>query len=127
MAIDYSALLGLAAGIQVAKGDYDFARDGGAQYASNCKSAIIPAGSIILGALHYATIGFTYAATGYHHWQVMGADVAVQVKTLGQATFTFINAAAAIVTDVDRKIDCYISDSACTAGAGTIWVFYLPT
>lgn len=127
MAIDYSALLGLAAGIQVAKADYDFARDGGAQYAHACNSAIIPAGSIILGWATYTTIAITYATSGQLQFQLNASVVVAADDTLGNITVGWPNSATAKVLAQDLPIDAYISGSAITAGAATVWIFYLPT
>jgi hypothetical protein len=124
--IDYTALLGLAAGIQVAKADYDFARDGGAQYQKKCNSEIIPSGSILLGCAVYTTAAITFATAGQLTFQLADVSLATASPTLGNIGAQLYNAAAAIVTNADRPIDATIVSSAITAGAATIWVFYLP-
>jgi hypothetical protein len=52
--------------------------------------------------------------------------VGIASNTLGRITAALYTGVAAFVTDAARAIDGYISGAAITAGAATIWIFYLP-
>lgn len=127
MSINYTALLGLSAGIQVAKADYDFARDGGALAERPLASAIVPSGSVILGAAIYTSAAMVFNTTGNILVKLGAAFVAGPHATLGYIRTVFWYDTPAIVTDADRALTAYISNDVCTAGAFDVWVFYLPT
>jgi hypothetical protein len=127
MAIDYTALLGISAGIQVAKADYDFTRDGGALYNRPINSNVVPSGSIVLGYAIYTSLGLTFATAGTLSFTLNGITLAVALPTLGNMVAAWFTGIAAFVTTADRAIEGYVSGDAVTAGAATIWLFYLPT
>lgn len=127
MSIDINTLLGNTNGIQVAKADYDFARDGGALYNCPANSEIIPAGSIIIGYAIYTSTGLVFSTAGTLGFTVAGVLVATAPPTVGNIIAALYTGVAAFVTTAARSIEAYISGSTITAGAATIWLFYLPT
>lgn len=126
MVVDINSLLGGNAGIQVAKADYDFARDGGALYNCPANSELIPAGSIIIGYAIYTSTGLAFSTAGTLSFTVAGVTVGTALPTLGNIVAALYTGVAAFVTTAARSIEAYISGSTITAGAATIWLFYLP-
>ena len=127
MAIDYTALLGLSAGIPVAKADFDVARDGGALYEKSVETGIVPSGSIILASLVLTKTAFTFVAGGYFAFRVNGLNVGLPSSTLGYQILWLPSAALALVTDKDTPVVGFVDTSACLTGVAQLWLFYLPT
>ena len=127
MSLDIGALLATQRAIGVARADYDFVRDGGAVGPVPLQAEVIPAGSIILGTAIYTTVAFTYLDAGYHQVTVGGQYVCDPSPTLGYLIVHWGVGYVPVVTSVDRAIEATILDGDCTAGAFTVWVFYLPT
>jgi hypothetical protein len=127
VAIDYAALLGRAAGIQVAKADYDFTRDGGGLYNRPIDTEIIPSGSILVGYVVYTSAAITSEGSPVLSFTVNGEVVAIASNTLGRIVAALFTGVPAFVTVAARAIEGYVSGAAITAGKATLWIFYLST
>jgi hypothetical protein len=127
VSIDYTALLGLSAGIQVAKADYDFTRDGGAGGYPAINTDIIPAGSLILGYAVLTTTALTYAGGGGLSFQANNQYLATPSATLDYIVAAWFSGVLSVQPATGVPIVASISGGTVTAGAVKIWVFYLPT
>jgi hypothetical protein len=127
VAIDYSALLGLAAGIQVAKADYDFARDGGAVGRVPLHSEIIPTDSILLAFAAYFPTPMAFATNGVLNFYVGPDQIGYAQGGETNLMADWFTGALPMITTTDRPIEAAIVDDVCTAGKAQLWVFYLPT
>ena len=127
MAIDYTALLGLGAAIQVATAHYDFARDGGAVGAVYPSSAIIPSGAIVLGWVVVCTEHVTFAGAGSLNWGF--ADITLEYLPVlpGQVKVGWNSEASYMILDRDQPLNAIILGFEVTAGKSRLSVFYLPT
>lgn len=125
MSVDYAALLGLGAGIQVAKGDYSFARDGGALGTHNGNWQLLPAGAIIIGWALLTTVGFTFNTTGVMVLSLGARTIATPVSTLDYALIAWSALAPAELTLGAQTPTWYITNDIVTAGECTAWLFYL--
>ena len=126
MSIDYTTLLGLTPGIQVAKADYSFARDGGATGYNSINAQIIPDGSLILGKTTLTTVAITFATTGAIAPRIQGHSLGDVDPTLNERVTEWYTGDTAVVTTADVAPQVWINNSAITAGAFTLWVYYLP-
>jgi hypothetical protein len=127
VAIDYTALLGLAEGIKVAKADYDFTRDGGAPGVFPVNSEILPAGSLVVGYIILTTVAFTFVPTGAMVFIVGQRQLLAPSVALNYVRAVWPDAAQSVPLPGGWAVQAYIANAACTAGAATIWLFYLPT
>ena len=127
MSLDINALLAAQRAIKVARADYDFARDGGVLYNTPINSELVPLDSILVGYVIYTSAAITSGGAAVLSFTLNGAVVAIADNTLGRITAALYTGVAAPVTDAVRAIEGYISGAAITAGAATVWLFYLPT
>jgi len=126
MAIDYTALLGLTAGIQVVKADFDWDRDGGALYEKAIQTGIIPAGSLILGSTCLTTTAFTFTAGGYFAFRMDGSNVGLPALAESVIINWVPNNIASYRTTKDTPIIGFVDTSACLTGVAQLWLYYLP-
>ena len=127
MAIDYTALLGLSRAIQVAKADYDFARDGGAIGVVSLNSETVPLGSIVLGGSIHVTDAMVFATTGVLAVWLGTTQVGGPPAGPDETRSWWWYDLPAVVMDAARAITAFISNDICTAGKFTVWLYYLPT
>ena len=125
MAIDYSALLGLSAGIQVAKATIDVARDGGADRVARGVPDL-PSGSIILALA--SSPSRLYLSLGATLPFVNGLNVGLPARRSAARSSGYPAPTLAIVTRLTRRaIQIRGYDCACLTGVAQLWLFYLPT
>ena len=127
MSIDYTTLLGLTPGIQVAQADYDFTRDGGGIGLVPINSAIVPSGSLVLGGSFHTTTAFTFTPTGVLAFWLGSTQVGGPAAGPDDVRTFWWYDLPAVVTDADRALVGYISNAACLSGKCTVRLFYLPT
>lgn len=127
MSIDLSSLLGTQRQLRVARADYDGVRDGLGQYQHTIETEVIAAGSIILGWLILTTLGITTAAGGNLQFLIGATYTGYAQVVINQQKAELHTGGAANVLDKDCPIIAYCDGGALTAGAASIWVFYLPT
>jgi hypothetical protein len=127
VSIDYTTLLGLTPGIQVAQADYDFTRDGGGQGSRVISTEVVPSGSIVLGYAVYTTAAVVQASGGQVYLAVGQTDLALVDPALDHNIASWRSGAAAVVANADRPLTVSIYTHDVTAGGFTAWVFYLPT
>ena len=127
MAIDYTALLGLTQGIQVAKADYDPARDGAGLGGHLMNSPAIPAGSVILGYSILTTEAFTFLTTGGISFTIGPTAIIGPDYNLDYIRTLWPYGAAAIILAGDYPVGAYVFNDLLLTGKCTIWVYYLPT
>jgi hypothetical protein len=127
VSIDLSGLLGTQRAIRVARADYDFARDGGGVGYRSINGEIIPEGSLILGKETLTTTAITFATTGAIAPRIQGSSLGDVDVALNHRVSEWYTGDAALITTADVPILVWINNDAVTAGAFTLWVFYLPT
>lgn len=127
MSVDLTSLLQGQRAIKVARADYDFARDGAGPFSVPINSEVIPSGSIIVGYAVYTSTGLTFSGASSLEFILQGQVVAIADATLGRIAAALYTGVAAFITTAERAIEGYISAAAATAGAATLWLFYLPT
>jgi hypothetical protein len=124
VSIDYSALLGSTPGIRVAKGDYDFARDGGDVGDIPMNSPAIPIDSVSVAYILLVTSDILQAAGG-HASVLMGDSNSPDChgQTAGYGSTTWDNEPKAPLTAA-RAMFLRIEGEPITGGALTYWILY---
>jgi hypothetical protein len=125
--IDYTALLGLTAGIQVVKADFDWDRDGGELYEKAIQTGIIPADSLILGSTCLTKTAFTFDTSGYFAFRMDGVNVGLPALAESVIINWVPNNVASYRTTKDTPIIGFVDTSACLSGVAQLWLYYLPT
>jgi hypothetical protein len=127
VAIDYTALLGLTSGVQVVKGDWDQARDGGTIGRGDPNAPAIPKDALVIGIIAHTTTAITFSTSG---------TVSVSVETgypltvspgLDDIAQLYPTAVSQPVTTREQSPRVDIVDSNVTTGAFEFWILYLPT
>jgi hypothetical protein len=126
VSLDVSALLATQRAIKVAKADYDFARDGGAGGIIAIATEAIPDGSFVVGYAIHTSAAFTFAGGGSFYFLIGSTLLAAPHATLDYIIAALMSGVAAVLPNADRGMAGYVAAGTVTAGAATIWVFYLP-
>jgi len=125
--LDYSALLGLTAGIQIAKADYDFARDGGAVGVIALPGDTIPIGAIAFHTIIQVTDAIVQSGSPDNP---VGTWETAPLANLSAADY-WVNEDASpnnmAPQTATRPLVIIVTTQPITAGKFTVWVFYLPT
>jgi hypothetical protein len=127
VSIDYSALLGLSAGILVAKGDYLDTRDGGTIGRADPSAPTLPVGALVVGIIAHTTTAITFSAPGTISVSVETGwplDVSPALDDISQLYPTTVSQPVTTRQQIPR-ID--IVGGNVTAGAFDFWILYLPT
>lgn len=123
-------------GLRAARGDYSFAADGGAVGTIALMGATsIPSGSIIVGGLIEVTTPPTSGGAATIALQIEGAgDVLAAAAVSGapwstagrKSVIPAFTGATSLKTTAARDISAVVATAALTAGAFTVYVFYIP-
>jgi len=127
MAIDYTSLLGLSAGIQVVKGDYLDTRDGGTIGRADPSAPTLPVGSLVVGIIAHTTTGITFDGTGTISVGVEASYPLDVSPTLDDITSLYPSAVVQPATTREQAPRIDIVGANVTAGAFDFWILYLPT
>jgi hypothetical protein len=127
MAIDYSALLGLTAGLHVATVDYDFDRDGGAVGVHTMSGDVVPDGSLLIAFVTLTTKTMVYTGNGQGELRLGDAYITNPQDAAGEATRAWDAGNPATVVSGDKQPSFAVVTDVCTAGAFTAWLLYVPT
>ena len=121
--------------LKVARGDYDFAVDGGAQGDIDLiGDAGIPSGAIVLGGLVEVTTPLTSGGAGTAAISVEGSDDIVAAAAVSGAPWSSggrkdvvpdMTGSASVKTAAARDIVLTIATADLTAGAFSVVLFYL--
>jgi hypothetical protein len=124
-----------ASAIQVARGRYDFAVDGGAVGTTDMNSTALPVNAVILGGFVEVDTAFTTGASGTLAVNVEGAGDIVAAAVVSGAPWSttgrksvvpvFTGATTVKTTTATRKIQATIATGALTAGAADVVLFYV--
>lgn len=124
------------AGLKIARGDYNFATDGGAIGSINLMADTIPSGAIVLGGFIEVDTALTSggAATGRLDVEAAGDLQAAAVvsgapwSTVGRKSITpAFTGATAVKLTAARNIVFAIATAALTAGKFKVILFYVET
>jgi len=126
VSIDYTALLGLTAGIQVAKGDYDAVRDGLAIGSHPTNTPVLPQGALILGMATHTTEAFTYDG-GAGAGDLYLGDVALGpwYDTLNRVDLLWNSATNFPLVPADRAVTAVVYDFPVLTGKVDYFVLYI--
>ena len=125
-------------GLRTARADYSFAADGGAVGTiALLGAASIPSGSVIVGGFIEVTTGLASGGAATIAVQVEGAGdivaaTAVASWTAGRKNILpapasgSLTAATSVKTTAARDVSAVVAAAALTAGAFSVYLFYLP-
>lgn len=123
-------------GLRAARGDYSFATDGGAVGTiALIGSTAIPSGSVIVGGLVEVTTALTSGGAATVALQIEGAGDLVAAAAVSGAPWSTtgrksvipaFTGATSLKTTAARDISAVVAAAALTAGAFTVYVFYIP-
>jgi len=126
VSLDLTALLAAQRAIKVARADYDFTRDGGATGQPDIQSELVPADSLVIGVAMWTSVALTFAGGGVLTFYVGPVTIGAPIAGLNQMAAGWELAIAIPPMPADIPIRAAITVGTVTAGAVTVWVFYLP-
>jgi hypothetical protein len=126
VAIDYTALLGVTAGVPYTKLTYDKARDGGAVGTHSLVGEPIPVNAVPVAYAVYETTTIVQSDNPTNEVGTPDTGTLLDLVAGDMAKAGWITLAASAPQMADRPVDFYIVTNPITAGAFTLWIFYLP-
>lgn len=123
-------------GLSVVRADYSFAADGGAVGTIALLGATsIPSGAIVVGGLVEVTTALTSGGAATVAVQVEGAGDIVAAAAVSGAPWSTtgrksvvpaFTGATSVKTTAARDVSAVVATAALTAGAFTVYLFYIP-